>query len=596
MDGKNPTNSSTSSDRGGGVPRKKPRPRRRGGGGGGRGTAAADGGGDSAAAPTGTNQRSNSQSKGPPPSSSVRAPGGPRAGGRNKKNKSNAAAKPEGKPKSKGGGGAGGLPPVPQLKVLLRGIGSVDRYGTCEQMAGLLRALVNGANQQATSNNNSNHASTNNNHHLSLPPVVVDEVSIRNAIDEEAAALQAKVEWLDSQDPARDRAASSSQTLTKDGEVAHSVVEDGSQPSEPRDEAAPNQPLASPSIDAATAAAAGATTSPPTSLTAGAVDLTFPPPSLGPTIVARVLYMVPPKKTRRRGDKPGCLYVVLHMPWESITSTTSTSKAAPAPPLANVAAPPAPLPSAREAAKRRHLLARLVEVWSTMATDDAKAGQVYAGVQVGEAPSGRAWKTTTPHPQQPSRGGGKSTAERLDGTLWETPDYKSFVEAQVRAKEERMARPKPPPGGAFPAAAAVPPSTSSSGATAATASGTTTTPPPPSQPPVAALVRHMLAKHEAHKDRFKASAAVRRKPPPTKQQQPPPPVSKGQQPAAKGKAAAATATAAAPSGADVAAAAASDGKAAISRARRKKNSATPGSAIHQSKSSGAEGTITATKR
>ena len=69
------------------------------------------------------------------------------------------------------------------------------------------------------------------------------------------------------------------------------------------------------------------------------------------------------------------------------------------------------------------------------AKDDAKADQHYAGSMVEVAMSGKTYK------HQVHR------RDRREGTLETTADYKNFVENAAKAKEERMARPKPAPGG-----------------------------------------------------------------------------------------------------------------------------------------------------
>lgn len=277
----------------------------------------------------------------------------------------------------------------------LRNISDTERYGTVRQLSVLVQAIIDRANERLSSK------------------VTLDTVSLERLIEEEEAAKAYRAEFERKQQQACEA-------------KAKEAVGDEEGPLEDaRPEPAP-EPTAAPTVAPVSPQVQG--------------------------ISGRVLYAVPPKKTRRRGEKPGCVYLLLHgppipPPSSKVTAddaTTATSES-----------------YSRELAKRQSLLERVLEAMMAVAAEDARTKQEFAGCAVEESLNGKAWR--------PNLG-----TDRLSDTLFESPDYLEFLKRQAAANQARKARPKPSPGGA-------------NGLFATTAA---------SEPAVAELVKHLLKKQE----------------------------------------------------------------------------------------------------
>jgi len=254
------------------------------------------------------------------------------------------------------------------------------------------------------------------------------------------------------------------------------------------------------------------------------------------TITVRVLYAVPPKKTRRRGEKPGNVYLILQ------SSPILPFPASTPPPVVSVSSTPTNMGECKEGgggdassatksinsasnnkkynndkktqrqnynhelSKRRALLMQVVQAMSYQAQLDAgtirtvgaigsnaaKAGGTTAvtggsqqinnsnsksstgpggiglgtpgnsenatvigagkfrGCTVEESLNGKTWKIVTAddnNAPKNNKNRRKGSNDRLEGTIFESADYKQFQQDRIRQEEERKARPKPIPGG-----------------------------------------------------------------------------------------------------------------------------------------------------
>jgi len=205
----------------------------------------------------------------------------------------------------------------------------------------------------------------------------------------------------------------------------------------------------------------------------------------GNCITARILYMVPPKKTHRRGDKPGNAYLILQAPRieslapvkEPPTTIQEEGKPAAANDAPSSKKPPPPaVDYSRVLAKRRLMLRRALEAMQAVVAADNQNTSEADKLVLEESLNNKVWKI-------PAKMNKNRQHDRMVGTIFETPDYQQFLEQQAAAKEERQARPKPAPGGGV--------------STAATTEGGENV----NGQPVAALVLHLQKKQEEEKKR-----------------------------------------------------------------------------------------------
>ena len=179
-----------------------------------------------------------------------------------------------------GGGGSGGqkkssVPPPPQTKITFRKIGNADKYGSVKQVMELVRSMLNSVES-------TNFA------------IELEEATVRRLVTEDElyqAAVAEEVNKTESEE-------------TKGTEEDKEGVDDADMP--------PNLPTddVNASLPKATSdeAKKGGEDS--------SLDVIIAPKnsSLLPTITARPLFVLPPKKTRRRGERAGCAYVVFTGP------------------------------------------------------------------------------------------------------------------------------------------------------------------------------------------------------------------------------------------------------------------------------------------
>lgn len=347
---------------------------------------------------------------------------------------------------------ARGPPLAPVLKVTIRNIHS----GGTADVAERIRALIRSANEKLTALD---------------PKLVLDEAHLKQLVVDDEKKLVVEVE--------ADRNESADSAVNGDVKAEKAAAGDTTV-----DETKPdNESTAVKDTPEYLAAAIGANLH--ISDHENSVNLRN-------QIVTRVLYMVPPKKTRRRGEKPGVAYLVLTAPPveilasvvepaversdETVASQKSTTTAASV--TSSSSAPPPVVDYSRDVAKRRLMLQHALDAMQWVVSADA-SNNVDAMV-VQESVNSKTWKQQ----QQPLLSKAVARAsplDRLTGTIFETDDYLQFLEKTAKEEEQRKARPKPAPGGSM--------AFGSGSAAAADAQ------------PVAALVLHLQKKQEEEKMR-----------------------------------------------------------------------------------------------
>ena len=233
------------------------------------------------------------------------------------------------------------------------------------------------------------------------------------------------------------------------------------------------------------------------------------------SITVRILYMVSPKKTRRRGDKPGCIFWVLQAP---PVETRAHADAAVVPPTipedqpakgpgegglpsskapAPAAEPPVVVDYSRDLTRRRLMLEHALEALQAVVASENQLQQPSSAdkLVLEESLNVKVWK-------QAAYMNKSKQHDRIVGTILETPDYVEFLEQQANTRAERLARPRPTPGGVFVGATTV----ASSAVTTVEGEGdktntNTNTPMMVNGAPVAAIVLHLKKKQEEEKMR-----------------------------------------------------------------------------------------------
>ena len=358
--------------------------------------------------------------------------------------------------------GPKGPPQTPQLKVTVR---NVHGLPTCRLMGdNLMRGLIGRANSLLEQQYK----------------MVLEETSLMAAIEAEEAALEKRKAWEKEQEAKHGGSKEDEET---DGEPKEEPEADNGKETSQEDTAKPPT-------------AAAATTAKPEreTIVQGMENLAI---AADDTVIkVRVLYIVPSKQTRRRGEKPGYTSLLLMAP-------PIANKNPPPPPQPKVAAPDETAASAvdtkdepkpqevsnangdtpvvkdqakaetpphvvvdysSDIARRRLMLQRSLDALVQAAQQDE--GATY---QVEESPSAKTFRIS-------------NRRDRLEGTLQDSPDYKQFFSKTQQAQEERKARPKPAPGGSLLVKDGL--------------SSSTTTSTSLQQQPVAAIVLHLQQKKQ----------------------------------------------------------------------------------------------------
>ena len=278
-----------------------------------------------------------------------------------------------------GGGGGGQYLQAQQTKITVRNIVDVDRYGTVHQILDMIRLMIKRVNEEPSKLK-------------TKIPVRFDEASMDNLI---------RIEALTNKEESGE--GNQNDGNDKEEKTGDEVAEKGGNETDeaPRDPATPTMAdVVKESINET-------------------ADLT------GPCITARALYVVPPKKSRRRGILGGCAYLVLTAPVPTMPKPPEGEEATPIPQAEK---------SRITAVARLQLLHTIEAITSHAARQQQQQQDYYGGCRVAASISGKAWKD-------------KDRRDRREGTIENAGDFKQFMAKQAKAEEERKSRPKPTPGG-----------------------------------------------------------------------------------------------------------------------------------------------------
>jgi Smg-4/UPF3 family len=346
----------------------------------------------------------------------------------------------------KGPPSARGPPPTPALKVTIRNIFSPN-------VAEIVRTLVSRANEKLTALD---------------PKMGLDDVHLEQLVADENSALEAAKKWR----AEKENASSDNERANGENDGAMTMETDSV-----KEAATVDGLIADVDKNLHISIANGVNSGNANSASVGGIC------QKGNQIMTRVLYFVAPKKTHRRGEKPGVAYLVLSAPpmetldpvvepatqepllngnYETATSHSSVI------PLATV--PPSTVDYTRDVAKRRLMLQKAFDAMQAVVAADSSHNA--DAMVVEESVNSKTWKQQSPHRSLP--------VDRMVGTIFDTDDYKQFLERTAKEEEQRLARPKPVPGGGIAHGGTI---------TDATAQ------------PVAALVLHLQQKQEEEKKR-----------------------------------------------------------------------------------------------
>lgn len=345
---------------------------------------------------------------------------GPRK--RNKRNKQQGTKKPN-------------VPLPAQTKLVWRNIANVDKYGSVEKILKMVQSIIAIANEK-----NANHYA-----------IDIDQRAMRYLIQEEERSQKYLKDFA---------AAAKENDAEEEEEMMEEDLKNPAEKEETKEE------------------------------TKEQLDVVIAPKlnSFLPIITARPLYIIPPRKSRRHGEKVGCAYILLTAPKiEKIELPNVVSKVLDVKPMEEInpergkegaprdkseaeekeektsEASPETAPTteahteeaqkakpsvmdtaainkalaaeySNAVAKGRLLVSRAIEFLTDMAAEDAKGSQEYAGCQIETAMSGKTWRH-------------QYRADRREGTIESTSEYKNWIQSLTKKEEELNARPKPAPGG-----------------------------------------------------------------------------------------------------------------------------------------------------
>ena len=358
---------------------------------------------------------------------------------------------------------------LPHAKITIRKIQNVEKYGSREKMADFIRILV-GASTDASLNRNSTENSS------SFVPIVLDEKSLQknctNLLPQQLPPKEAEnqTEKID--------------TTNKDAEEKS---EDPSSESKEQEDT-------------------------PFSKTETNL-ISIPHEEKKNAVTARVLYVTPPRRSRRRGIQTGAAYIVLYPPDptkslpvpQSTSSTPSTPSTdlstVPTQPASTTASAPTSDSTTVDSTSKSDEIEKLQQPENEDNKDTAispkinatqepnadvqpqsivlvgqerskavaaaritlQNAQEYLTVQasknvnlLGEcvvelSPSQKTWKDHTnkenQHNNNKRNGKRSDRGDRYENTIFNTEDYRSFLEGLSKKDEELANRPKPLPGG-----------------------------------------------------------------------------------------------------------------------------------------------------
>jgi hypothetical protein len=384
-----------------------------------------------------------------------RKPSGANSGNNNNNNHNNANKKPS-------------IPPPPQTKITLRNIQNFEKYGSVEQVFQLVTTLLEQVNTA----------------HNSAFAVELEMGSVRRLIQEEELVKKAqqqqaaKTELQQVREEEEENEAAIMEEA-KDGEEREAISAETTD--EKMEPATPQVLVEEPKEQELQ------------------VIVAPKKPNLVPVLTLRPLYVVPPRKTRRRGERGGCAYLVLtapkiepiepppvpeiiveeekgeedkpaeaekpaekaavaapseEAPVQETKPAEDAAETTPEAPVAtetsietadtrNTAPAPTPTPTpvvptvdySGAVAKGRLILVQAIEALEQQVQDDSKGPHNYAGCIVEPSVSGKTWR------HQYGR------VDRRENSIETTADYKNWLQSLTQQREDLKARPKPAPGG-----------------------------------------------------------------------------------------------------------------------------------------------------
>ena len=376
---------------------------------------------------------------------------------RNAGKKNDSSSQPKGGKASKSGGkkssnnnnSNSGPPPPPQIKITIRNIQNSEKFGTVRSvLEGLVSKLMESCVERKA------------NHQYSIE---LDRAAVRHLITEEEKIEQRRQLLI------REKAQRKEEEENLNNE---SKGDDGDDPGGEEDE--------TPEIEESKEEEEAAVKQ-DDEITEKKEDdnkldviLAPKPESNLPTITARPSYVVPPRKTRRRGERGGTAYVLLIGPKIELKEPAATSNvssneldqkdstteekvedgesgdvgavAGSKETSDNNAAPEKVIKYHQELAKGRLLLSNTIKALIEVVTEDSKSQELaFSGCIIEHSMNGKTWKIFPNNNSRP---------DRREGTIEGTTDFKEWLENTANQKEELKARPKPVPGGGTSTAAA----------------------------------------------------------------------------------------------------------------------------------------------
>jgi hypothetical protein len=397
-----------------------------------------------------------------------------------------------------------GPPLPPRVKVIIRAIRNATAFGTVSQLLNdVLRPLVSRTNDALLMNNHKisgNHSAFLNGINSSSSsttatvithcPLMIDEDSVSYHIRNELAHMDIQRQH---------------QQESESNDANHHSVALTAAPSQDMDNRNQN--------DVSIATNEGNTVSHHNTLATSESSVktaSSSSSSANKGISLSVLYAIPPKKTHRRGEKPGCIYLMFYAPRlehatsisvpatvsEAQASTTkhesddinkdtkqgscidvagtndaSLEMANTAPTLVTSTKTipqksPLPVSYHHQTNQRKLWLSRAIETMNTIAATSVPSTSTASGtspipisssstiwpsgMMVQEARNQKSFKIyTSPIAAEKRAVKGPSRFHRnaLDGTIYESNDYVEFIASTKRMQDELMARPRPAPGG-----------------------------------------------------------------------------------------------------------------------------------------------------
>ncbi|KAG7372985.1 hypothetical protein IV203_033709 [Nitzschia inconspicua] len=346
------------------------------------------------------------------------------------------------------------IPPSPQIKVSIRNICNVAQYGTVQSiLEDLLPKIVEKCVERSAFEKSQPFA------------MDVDQKAVQLLLDEEMAVREYRIKLEAEQAAAKLGSAVDDKVDEAAADVVDPLSEVGAVdgPSDMKQE--PPPPFEGTEPDKVEA------------------PLKTPTSTL-PIITVQPLYVIPARKTKRRGERPGVAYVLLIAP--KVTDESINKGIEPADKKGQVIPPDntkaggtaatKAVDYTQQLAKCKLLLSSALELVKDVVNADCKTQQYFSGCTVEQSPNQKTWKLF---------GGGGSSGrgrrpDRREGTVESSDDFKQWLQSQEKLKEDLKARPKPAPGG---------------GVSTTNADGTE------NGEPVAALVQHLLAKKQEQKQK-----------------------------------------------------------------------------------------------